>query len=116
MRAIEYAFKRGATAARFSKTRRQHHRGAHTMFAAGLDDVRHGLSLGAYHRQLDGGFDVFYRGIGALALHFLTRRVHRIEQALIAALQHVPEYDLAYGIGTAAGTDDGNRLGRKELA
>ena len=49
------------------------------MFAAGLDDVGHSPSLSAYHGQFDGGSDFFYRGVGALALHFLMSGVYRIK-------------------------------------
>jgi hypothetical protein len=77
------------------------------MFAAGLDNIGHRLGRSAYHGQLDWGSNVFYRGIGTLALHFLMRRIDRIEDAGVPTLPYVPEDDLAHCIGTLAGTEDG---------
>ena len=84
------------------------------MLAASLDDVGHGLRRRGDHCQFNRLADFANRGVGLAALNFRAFRVDRVKPALVAAFDHVLEYDLADRIDTLAGAEDRDGFWREK--
>jgi len=76
----------------------------------GIDDIGHGIRLGADHGDIEAPGNAFHRPIALLAEHGLVFRIDKKQFTFVARVEHVAHQRDANRVGRLRGADDGDRF------